>query len=565
MTSRWLVPLTLLAGAAALGCPNYHGTSPIPAPSVTGIVPLTGTVGTRLSITGTNFYDNATVLIGTLAADSVTVLNQSTLYAYVPAGVAAGSSYPVSVDNGSGTAQGPDSFTAVPPTLIYANGASRPTAALGSSMVLEGTAFGDLQGPGQVLFSDGSGGTVAGVVTAPADWSDGEVAVTVPAGAATGTVTIQTGTGSASLPLAIPTPTFNPAAVSWQTTTPLPMGLSGHAAVYATLGGTGTSAKLVYVIGGSSATSAATTGVIAAQVQSSGLLGTWTTLQALPGAVAFHSAVAATRANSRITQAAGYLYVLGGVTDATGTPTAAIVRGTLDSTGVVTTWTTLTTALPEPLQSFGAVLYHGDLYVIGGATTGFVPSAAVYRSQIDSTGALGAWQTEIALPFPRAYSAVTAIGDYLYVWGGDSALVTPNDANASVNTTKLARIAYAPVDAFTGDLSLGWITSGTPLPTAVSKETVVAVGDTVLATGGLYAGATTGAFEESFAPVDTSGAVGTFTTLGAGHTILGAGGGSLFNQAAVSYVDATGTGHVLVLGGDDVNTPGTRHAQVWIY
>jgi len=565
MTSRWLVPLTLLAGAAVLGCPNYHGTSPIPGPSVTSVYPLTGTVGTRLTITGTSFYDNATVLVGTLSADSVTVVNQTTLYAYVPTGVAAGSTYPVSVDNGSGTAAGPTPFTAVAPTLIYANGASRPSVALGSSVVLEGAAFGDLQGPGQVLFSDGSGGTVPGVLTTAADWSDGEVAVTVPTGAATGSVTIQTGTGSASLPLVIPTPTFNPATMTWQATTAMPMGLSGHAAVYATVGSAASPTNLVYVIGGSNATSAATTNVMAAPVQTSGLLGTWTTLQALPGPVAFQAAVAATPVNSRITQAAGYLYVLGGVTDATGAPTNAIVRGTLDSTGVVTTWTTLTSTLPEPLQSFGAVLYHGDLYVVGGATTGFVPSAGVYRARIDSTGALGPWETETALPFARAYAAVTAMGDHLYVWGGDSTIVTPNDSNATVNTTKLSRIAYAPVDPFTGGLALGWITSSTPLPTAVSKETVVSLGDTVLVTGGLYTGAANGTFEQSWAAVDTSGVVGTFTTLGATHTIRNAGGGSLFNQAAVTYVDASGTGHVLVLGGDDVSTPGTRHAQVWIY
>jgi len=49
------------------------------------------------------------------------------------------------------------------------------------------------------------------------------------------------------------------------------------------------------------------------------------------------------------------------------------------------------------------------------------------------------------------------------------------------------------------------------------------------------------------------------------HTILSAGGGNLFKHAALSYVDANGVAHVLVLGGDDVNLPGTKHRQVWFY
>jgi len=46
---------------------------------------------------------------------------------------------------------------------------------------------------------------------------------------------------------------------------------------------------------------------------------------------------------------------------------------------------------------------------------------------------------------------------------------------------------------------------------------------------------------------------------------VSAGGGNLFNHVALSYVDANGVAHLLVLGGDDVNLPGTKHKQVWFY
>ena len=42
-------------------------------------------------------------------------------------------------------------------------------------------------------------------------------------------------------------------------------------------------------------------------------------------------------------------------------------------------------------------------------------------------------------------------------------------------------------------------------------------------------------------------------------------GGNLFNHAATGYLDATGAFHVLVVGGDDVNTPTKKHKGVFYY
>ena len=43
------------------------------------------------------------------------------------------------------------------------------------------------------------------------------------------------------------------------------------------------------------------------------------------------------------------------------------------------------------------------------------------------------------------------------------------------------------------------------------------------------------------------------------------GGGNLFNHAATGYLDAAGAFHVLVVGGDDVNTPTKKRKGVFYY
>ncbi len=457
-----------LVGGILLGCGGGGGTAPQGAPpTISSVTPLQGTVGTELTISGTNFRAGASVLLDTLKGDSVQVASATTIYALVPAGVVAGKSYGVKVLNSDGTSvQFATPFTPIAPALLYVNGATKPSGNLGSTVILEGQAFGDRQGVGQVLFG----------------------------------------------------------------------------------------------------TYAARAAVIYATVQANGQLGAWTSTLALPAPIAFHATVVATPSNSRIKGTAGFLYVLGGATTAAGTPTTTIYRGTLDATGAVTAWTTSATALPAPLHSEGAVIFRGDLYVAGGSTTSNVPVATVYRSRIDSTGALGSWQTEPALPFGRAYDGFSQFGGYLYAFGGDSAAVTPNDSNYTNNATKLSQIAYAPINLRTGDLAASsWTVNATTLTKAVSKHTAVIAGGTVLHTAGLYNGAATGSTEEDYAQLNSDGSVASFNGATGSHTIASAGGGNLFNHAALGYVDASGVAHVLVLGGDDVNSPSKKHKQVWFY
>jgi hypothetical protein len=59
--------------------------------------------------------------------------------------------------------------------------------------------------------------------------------------------------------------------------------------------------------------------------------------------------------------------------------------------------------------------------------------------------------------------------------------------------------------------------------------------------------------------------VGSFGGATGSNTLLSEGGVNLFNHAAIAYVDAAGVAHVMILGGDDVNTLGTKRSAVFFY
>jgi len=562
------IPVALFV-ALLVSC-SGSSTAPAPAPSLAAVSPPTGTVGTELTLTGANFRAGATVLLDALNADSVQVVSGgTTAYALVPAGVVKGHAYAVELRNSDGTsAQLAGVFTPIAPLLQYVNGATKPSGNAGSTVIVEGNAFGDRQGTGQVLFSNGTGGTIAAAIASPADWTNTFIVTTVPSGAATGPVAVQTATGTSdSLTFTVTTnSTFSPSTIAWTSTTGLPVALSGHTASFAIVGGATTSSNLVYVAGGADTARTLRSDVYYATIQTTGQLGTWTTALSLPAAVAFHAAVIATPFNSRVKGAAGYLYILGGATDAAGTPTSTVYRGTVGSTGAITAWTTLASALPAAVHSLGAVIFRGDLYIAGGSAAGNATVATVYRSRIDSTGALGTWQAEPALPFARSYGGFEQFGGSLYYFGGDSAAVTPNDSNYTNNGTKLSQIAYIKINLRTGDLvGTSWSVNASGLTKAVNKHTAVIAGGSVLVSAGLYNGAATGSTEETYAQINSDGSVASLNGATGSHTINSTGGGNLFNHAALSYVDANGVAHVLVLGGDDVNTPGAKHKQVWFY
>jgi hypothetical protein len=416
-----------------------------------------------------------------------------------------------------------------------------------------------------VLFSNGSGGTVPATVQSAINWSDGFIVTTVPTGAATGNLVVQTslGTSTAVVFAIAQNAPFSPSTVAWTATNSLPVALSGHAAAYAEIRGPATT-RAVYAIGGEDNTNTLQTAVYYSTVGATGSVGVWTATSPLPSAVAFARAVVATPANSKVS-ALGFVYVLGGASNAAGTqPVSTIYRGTLAADGTISGWTQAG-SLPAPLHSFGAAIFLDNLYIWGGATTNNVPVATAYRASIDAAGNLGTWQSETALPSARAYFGFGSFGGFLYAFGGDGGTVAPNDGSTS-SATALSDVIYAQIDLRTRDIvTAGWTLGANKLKKAVVKHTSVVAGGNVLVTGGLYTAATTGSSEESYAQLNSDGSTGTFNGATGSNTIAAAGGGNLFNHAAVGYADGTGAFHVMVVGGDDVNTPGTKHKTVFFY
>jgi hypothetical protein len=464
---------------------------------------------------------------------------------------------------GGGDSTGPDDPSG-PPVVTSINGATQPSGPIGSTVIIEGSNFGGAQGSSQVLFSNGSGGTIPAVIASADDWTSTFIVTAVPAGAVSGNVVVQTPLGSSTaVPFAVTqNAVFSPSTINWSTAAELPAAVSGHALAFAQLAGPPV-VRVVYSVGGADNSGAPVNTVHMATIGAGTAVSAWTATLPLPSAAAFHAVVVATPANSRIT-GTGFLYVIGGATDAAGTPSSAIYRGSLAADGTVSAWTAIT-PLPAPLHSPGAVIFHGDLYLVGGATTGNAPVATVYRARLDAAGGLGAWQPQSSLPFRRAHFGFGSFGGYLYAFGGDSGVVAPHSGSQS--QTSVADVVFARINLRTGNLETsGWLTAGNKLTKSVSKHTAVVAGGYVLITAGLYNGATSGSTEESYTQLNADGTVSSFNGATGSNTIESlVSGGNLFNHAAVGYTDTTGVFHVLVAGGDDVNTPGTRHRGVFFY
>jgi hypothetical protein len=445
------------------------------------------------------------------------------------------------------------------PTLSNVNGAVLPEGSVGSTVVLAGGGFGDTQGSGRVLFTpSGGGASLSATITS---WADAVILATVPTTTpgAYG-VNVQGGDGITSggrlftIKAAAP---FDASAVTWTAGPALPGAVSGAGVAYAQLGTGG----FIYAVGGAGAGGAPVATVSYAAVGTNGTLGAWTATTPLPTALAFSAAVAATQRNSSVTTVTGYLYVLGGATSASGAPVATVYRAPINADGSLGAWTSIT-ALPAPLRSVGAAVQYGSMYVVGGATTANAPVATAYRLPIQVDGGLTPpWKVQGPLPAARARFGFGVLGLYLYVVGGDSAAIAPNDTGPS---SKTSTVYFAKLNPSTRDIATSWTTT-TALPAPRSAHTAVFGLANVLVTGGVYAGALTHTSEDVYAPINADGTLGAFATAAPAASIFSLCGCNLFNHGAIGYLASNGGFHLVIAGGDNVNALGTVRAETFIY
>ena len=153
-------------------------------PTISSFTPESGTTGTVVSITGTNFTTSATVMFGGVTAASVRVISSAELQAVVADG-ATGS---VQVATVYGSVESQQRFTyLLPPTITDFAPSS---AGAGGRVVIQGTNFST---PAEVFFGGVSASSVS-VETA------GQITATVSAGGTSGALTVRTRSGSATAP-----------------------------------------------------------------------------------------------------------------------------------------------------------------------------------------------------------------------------------------------------------------------------------------------------------------------------------------------------------------------------
>jgi YD repeat-containing protein len=153
----------------------------VPPPTITGITPGSGAVGTSVSIAGSNFgspQGPSTVSFnGTLATP--TGWTATAIAVPVPAGATSGNV----IVHASGVDSNLGGFTVLPTPSITA--LSPASGEVGNTVRIAGTNFGATQGTSTVTFN----GTSASATS----WAQNGIVVTVPTGATTGNVAVNVG------------------------------------------------------------------------------------------------------------------------------------------------------------------------------------------------------------------------------------------------------------------------------------------------------------------------------------------------------------------------------------
>lgn len=350
------------------------------------------------------------------------------------------------------------------PQIQNINSSTTPTSPVSLPIEINGSGF--QSAPGKVTFVQGN--ISVDVTPAASAWTATGIVATVPTGNGTTTfttpgtvnvtVTTSGGTSNSVAVNLVPTLNFNPSAMSWSTTVPLPVALTGLRAV-AVPGSTSTTAFAV-VTGGFNSVSNTET-VWSIPLNQDGTVGNptdplWTSIldPQMPETLAHHAMAEADNTNSLVPVGKRYIYVLGGqinATDAAGTDKVYVAE--VDPTsGVVGAWTPLTASnLPQPLFGLSATVHNGYLYVVGGIGSNGAPVSTVYSAPINSDGTLGAWSTQTnTLPTPTAFGTMFVFGGVIYYIDGDmNAGIAPNNQDVGDTNVYYASAIHGEVGKWT--------------------------------------------------------------------------------------------------------------------
>jgi hypothetical protein len=271
----------------------------------------------------------------------------------------------------------------------------------------------------------------------------------------------------------------------------------------------------------------------------------------LPVPRAFAAAVVATRHNSRLDGSA--LYVIGGI-DAAGQAQPTVLGAGVTADSVNQRFAFLE-PLPTALVGAIAVVRAGRIYVMGGTDAQGRPQRRVFVGRIGPDGHIDGWYSQPDLPGPRAYGAGLARENRVAAIGGVADSV-PLGGGFDAGTQRLVTVDTAAVSLLSGFFSGSWGVGPALLPAGRSQFALLDLGGTVLAVGGVYAGAATNSAETLAATV-AGDSVGPFagpvgTNRIADQLCAAQSAGTLVGPSGVTWREADGTPHGLVVGGIDL-------------
>jgi len=421
-------------------------------PTLTNITPGEGYNyrATVITISGTHFVATPTVRLGNVSLSDVTLVNNTTLTATVPADLPEGS-YTLTLVNPSGlSASLVSAFTVLMsgdgylgpwqkttplttprmrPAAVVANGyiyvlggwngsnlnsveraAVNDDGSLGSwqtmnSMLSARTALAAVAVNGYIYAIGGDGG----------GYNSGPVLSSVERA-------VINGDGSLGI---------------WQTMTSMTTPRAALAA--ATVGG------YIYAIGGRYDLSS----VERAVINPDGSLGPWQSTTSMALGRYAHVATAVN----------GYLYAIGGYDGGTfGLTGAKVERAAINADGSLGSWQSAT-GLTLGRCCLGGTGKGGYLYAVGGHSMGSGGSQqrSVERVVINPDGSLGSWQTTASMIGTRHDLEVVAVGNYLYALGG------ANDTGGYTSSVEMAAISPLTLNSF-----IPFAVSPVNLPTSVT-------------------------------------------------------------------------------------------------
>jgi len=444
------------------------------APSITSVSPTSGSAGTSVTITGTNFgsTQGSSTLAFNGSAATVTSWSATKVVAPVPTGASTG---PVVVTVAGLSSNGSIFVIGSGPGITSLSASS---GMVGSSVTISGVNFGTTQGSSTVTFH--------GIAATPTSWSSTSIATPVPSGATTGSVIVTVGgqsSNAVNFSVVLPTPTITSLSPT-----------SGSAATSVTISGSNFGAQGSVQFNGKTASltswsassivatvpSAATTGNVV--VTSSGLSsnGVLFVVGSTPGITGLSPAsgnagtsVTITGVNFGSTQGSSTVTFNGSAATVTSWSSTSIVTpvpsGASTGNVIVTVSTTASNGAPFAVGS-------------GPGIQSLAPTAAPIGTPITITGVdFGSTQGSSTVTFNGSAATVTS-------WSSTSIVVpVPNGATSgnvvvTVGSSGSNPMPFAVVPFISGislpagPLQMGFIITGTGFGTVQGISTVTLAG-----------------------------------------------------------------------------------------